>query len=135
MLLYMGSGAALAAYRREQRHQGFIECAFACGTAYRQFSGWLGQSGSNERRRSLATAVEFARNAQELCSRTALLVDHASDLLVLMLPACAEACQHCAEACDALSPEESDSECSLYCRRVVESCHAMLDELPSQSAS
>jgi hypothetical protein len=135
MLLYMGSGAALAAYRRQRRVQGFTECAFACGTAYRLLSGRLEPRESGESRRSVASAIEIARDSQELCSLTALLVDRASDLLPMVLPACAEACRRCAEACDALSPEDTASDCSLCCRGVVEACRAMLDELPSGSAA
>jgi len=120
MLLYMGSGAALAAYRRERRVRQLAECAEACGALF-QLDRDRPEAGREDRAR-LALALMSARDCLALCGLTGSLLARQSALAPFALPACAEACRRCAEACDALSPDEVSAECARLCRRAEGLC-------------
>jgi hypothetical protein len=122
MLLYLGSGPALAKHRRAQRVQGLVECAGACGAASHRFAGRLERGADGPSRGELARGLESARDCLELCSLAAALAGRGSELAALALAPCAEACRRCAEACDALSPGDMEADCASLCRRAEAIC-------------
>jgi hypothetical protein len=122
MLLYMGSGPALAKHRRAQRVRGLVECAVACDAASLRFAGRLERGADGPARGELARGLESARDCSELCSLAAALAGRGSGLSALALAPCAEACRRCAEACDALSTGDMEPDCASLCRRAEAIC-------------
>jgi hypothetical protein len=122
MLLYLGSGPALAAYCRMQRSRVLTDCAAACAAALGQLSARFESKPDAGTRLRLARAIESMNDCRELCSLAAPLVERASDLETLALNPCAIACQRCAEACDALSPDTLAVGCASVCRRAESTC-------------
>jgi len=127
MLLYMGRGAALAAYRREQRVRDLTECADACGRTVRGCLERLVAGPDDRTRDHLALALVSARDCLELCTLTASLMARESTLSRSALPACEEACRRCAESCDALSSDDGAADCASLCRRAEGVCRRSLD--------
>jgi hypothetical protein len=122
MLLYMGNGAAWAAYDRERRARRLTECAAACGAAFDDMSKRLGEAPDDEERGRLAPGLASTRDCMELCAAAAPLMARGGGLSRLAAAPCAEACRLCAEACDALSPIDGAAECARLCRRSAEIC-------------
>jgi hypothetical protein len=122
MLLYMGSGSALAAYRRGQRIRELASCANRCGATYRQFLGRFERIFNAQTRDQLALGIESTRDCQDLCSLTASLVGRGSELSSIALVSCAEACRRCAEACDSLTMVDGAAQCAELCRQTEAIC-------------
>ena len=127
MLLYMGSGPALKAYRRAERVRGLNECAVACGAASRRFAETLRTASDGPTRGELVAGLKAARDCLDVCSMAATLIGRGGELSELAWAPCAEACRRCAEACDALSPLDTAAECADHCRRAEEICRRAAD--------
>jgi len=125
----MGSGAALAAYRRERHARTLAECAEVCGAASRFALGRPVGSGEDRARRVQASAA--ARDCQDLCSLAVSLMARESDQARYAFPACAEACRRCAAACDPFPAEEILARCSRLCRQAEEICRDRADPVLS----
>src|SRR3954447_17809229 len=99
--MYMGSGAALAAYLRRTRVEALDRCAAACGTMSRHCLERARCGGADRARRALASGL--ARDCGEICGLAAGLMARESVLAQHALLACALACRRCAEACETFS--------------------------------
>lgn len=122
MLLYMGSGSALASYRLKQRVRVLADCASICGVATRRFAERLESNPDGRACSQLVRGMEAATDCVGWCSLAASLMGRVSELSPFSLAPCAEACRRCAEACDALSPEEVATEGAELCRRAERIC-------------
>jgi len=122
MLLYSGSGPALASYRLSQRVRGLTDCAKACGEASRDLTSRLVPGPDGPARARLMRGLEAARDCAELCSTAAALMGRASELTPLALLACAEACRRCVDECESLPVNDAAIACVALCRRGEEIC-------------
>ena len=124
MLLYMGNGTEWSAYQRERRVRHLTECAAACGAAADQVHRRLDEVSDGESCGRLALALAAIGDCLEVCAAAASLLARDGELSRLAAGPCVEACRRCAEACDALSPENEAAECARHCRRSMEVCRS-----------
>jgi len=120
MLIYMGSGTALATSYRNRRIQALVECSRACGQAYRHC---LDDVGSGQT--SLARIALAALGCQEFCDLTASLMARGSEMARLTLSGCAEACRQCAEGCERDDADAILRDCGLRCRDCEQICRTL----------
>ena len=122
MLMYMGSGAALAAYRRDRRNQMLADCARACANAARACLEPPDTDGPEWSGRE--TLHRLAVDCEKLCSLTAALDTRQSELAAYAMTACAEACAACAAGCEQAGSHGLLDECRLKCHECEQSCRA-----------
>jgi len=122
--MYMGSGAALAAYLRRTRVEALDRCAAACGTMSRHCLELARRGGADCARHALASGL--ARDCGEICNLAAGLMARESGLAHHALLACARACRLCAEVCEESSTNPIFAECLGLCRESEAICDRSL---------
>ncbi|HEX8203342.1 MAG TPA: hypothetical protein VF590_22895 [Isosphaeraceae bacterium] len=125
MLIYMGSGAALAAYHREKRIRALAACARACNETARHCLERV-ESGGPDRDR-LARVRVLAADCLEFCTLMVALLGRGSTLASCALPPCAEAFRECAEGCEQVDGDEIVRECAQRCRDCEQICRNLAD--------
>jgi len=120
VLMYMGSGAALAAYLRRTRVEALDQCATACAATSRHCLQLARAGGADSAR--LVFASRLTTDCGQVCALAAGLMVRGTPLAHHALLACALSCRRCVEACLPLSTDHVIAECLRLCHESESAC-------------
>jgi hypothetical protein len=100
------------------------DCQRACDLCATHCANML-HEGKKEHLKTLATC----RDCATMCSAAAEIVARNGPFSALIAEACARACGHCAEACEAFPDDEHMKFCAEECRKCEKACNDLVKQM------